>query len=445
MPFNGSGVFTSVYNWQTDAANGLDITASRFDTQESDYTTNGFGNCLTRDGQGYASQNLPMNTYRHINVGNAVAVTDYAAAGQIQSNAILFAIGAGTGDAITATYAPVVASLVDGMQLDFRSPGTNATTTPTFAPNGLTAHTITKFGGQALAVGDIQNAQECSVRYVSASTRWEMLSPNQSNTGVSLSANNIWTGTQTFGVASNTGKLIVSGNTSGSMILAAPATGGGTVTFFAGSDTVVALAVAQALTNKTYEGMTISASSGTFTLANSKTLTVSNSMTLTATDGSTLAIGSGGTLASAAYSATGTSGATIPLLNGNVTFSGNNTYSGTSAVTGIATFSKAVPAIGTTTTNTTITPTGDSTPQYNVTALHTAATIAVPSGTPTDGQPIVLRIIDDGTARALTWASGYAAIGVTLPTTTVLSKYLYVGCKYNAQSSKWDVLAVGQQ
>ena len=283
-----------------------------------------------------------MNTYRHTGVGNAVAVTDYAAAGQIQSNAILFAVGGGSGDAITATYAPVVASLVDGMQLDFRSPGTNATTTPTFAPNGLTAHTITKFGGQALAVGDIQNAQECSVRYVSASTRWEMLSPNQSNTGVSLSANNIWTGTQTFGVASNTGKLIVSGNTSGSMILAAPATGGGTVTFFAGSDTVVALAVAQALTNKTYEGMTISASSGTFTLANSKTLTVSNSMTLTATDGSTLAIGSGGTLASAAYSATGTSGATVPLLNGANTWSAAQTFSGANVHNGADTFAKQV-------------------------------------------------------------------------------------------------------
>jgi len=138
-------------------------------------------------------------------------------------------------------------------------------------------------------------------------------------------------------------------------------------------------------------------------------------------------------LGTAALDNTGTSGATIPLLNGA------NTWSG------IQTMDKIVPAIGTTTTNTTITPTGDSTPQYNTTALHTAATIAVPSGTPTDGQPMILRIIDDGTARGLTWASGYAAIGVTLPTTTVINKYLYVGCKYNAQSSKWDVLAVGQQ
>lgn len=43
-------------------------------------------------------------------------------------------------------------------------------------------------------------------------------------------------------------------------------------------------------------------------------------------------------LASAAFVATGTSGATIPLNNGNLTLSGNNTYSGSSSFTGTATF-----------------------------------------------------------------------------------------------------------
>ncbi len=57
-------------------------------------------------------------------------------------------------------------------------------------------------------------------------------------------------------------------------------------------------------------------SAGTLAVASGKTLTASNTLTLTGTDGSTLAIGAGGTLASAAYVATGTTGATIPLLNG---------------------------------------------------------------------------------------------------------------------------------
>ena len=58
-----------------------------------------------------------------------------------------------------------------------------------------------------------------------------------------------------------------------------------------------------ALTGKSYNGMTLTATTGTFTLANAKTLTVNNTLTLSGTDGSTLAIGSGGTLGTAAYTA----------------------------------------------------------------------------------------------------------------------------------------------
>lgn len=95
----------------------------------------------------------------------------------------------------------------------------------------------------------------------------------------------------------------------------------------------------------------------------------------------------------------------------------------------------------------TVTPTGDTADQYEVTALAVAATIAAPTGTPTDGQKLVLRFKDNGTARALTWTTtsgAYRAVGVTLPTTTVISKVLYVGCIWNAQDSFWDVVAVAQ-
>lgn len=101
--------------------------------------------------------------------------------------------------------------------------------------------------------------------------------------------------------------------------------------------------------------------------------------------------------------------------------------------------------IDTVTDAATITPTGDSTDMYTITALGQAATIAAPSGTPTNGQKLIIRILDNGTARALTWNSIYNVIGVTLPTTTVLSKYTYVGCVYNTASTKWDVLAVTTQ
>lgn len=84
----------------------------------------------------------------------------------------------GTVNVITATYSPAFAALVDGMECSFRASGANTSTTPTFSPNGLTAHTIVKSGGQALLAGDIPRANyECCLRYNSANTRWELLNP----------------------------------------------------------------------------------------------------------------------------------------------------------------------------------------------------------------------------------------------------------------------------
>jgi hypothetical protein len=76
--------------------------------------------------------------------------------------------------------------------------------------------------------------------------------------------------------------------------------------------------IASALTGKTYNGMTITANSGTLAIANAKTFTASATLTLTGTDGSTLNIGAGGTLGSAAYTsaiAYGTGVATALAVN----------------------------------------------------------------------------------------------------------------------------------
>jgi hypothetical protein len=67
------------------------------------------------------------------------------------------------------------------------------------------------------------------------------------------------------------------------------------------------------------------------------------------------------------------------------------------------------------------------------------------TGTPTQGQPWLIRFKDDGTARAITWGASYRAIGVTLPTTTVISKTMYVGGFYNSTDSVYDVTAVGTE
>lgn len=83
--------------------------------------------------------------------------------------------------------------------------------------------------------------------------------------------------------------------------------------------------------------------------------------------------------------------------------------------------------------------------RYYCTALAADATIASPTGSPANGWQLVYRIKDNGTSRALTWNSVFRAVGVALPTSTVVSKTLYVACEYNSADSKFDVLAVARE
>jgi len=95
--------------------------------------------------------------------------------------------------------------------------------------------------------------------------------------------------------------------------------------------------------------------------------------------------------------------------------------------------------------NATPTPAGDSYDQHVITALAAAAAFAAPTGTPTDGQKLIIRIKDNGTARALTYNAIYRAMGTPLPTSTVPGKTLYQGLIYNAADAKWDHVASAQE
>jgi hypothetical protein len=66
-------------------------------------------------------------------------------------------------------------------------------------------------------------------------------------------------------------------------------------------------------------------------------------------------------------------------------------------------------------------------------------------GTPVDGQKFIMRLKDDGSARALTWSSEFNAIGCALPSTTTPNKQLYIGGICNIATGKLDVLAVVEE
>jgi len=103
------------------------------------------------------------------------------------------------------------------------------------------------------------------------------------------------------------------------------------------------------------------------------------------------------------------------------------------------------PRVGTTTSSSSLTIDSDSYDIYCITALASAMTINSPSGTPVQGQKLIIRIKDNATARTLTWNGIFRAVGAELPTTTTISKYIYVGCIYNSTDTKWDVVAAAEE
>jgi len=159
--------------------------------------------------------------------------------------------------------------------------------------------------------------------------------------------------------------------------------------------------------------------------------------------------------------------ATVALIAGNQTFTGIKTFTtgllkavditSGSGVNTLPTSSQTL--VGRTTTDTltnkritkregtsasaaTHTIDSDSYDIYTVTAQAEAVAFGAPTGTPTQGQTLVIRIKDNATARAISWNGIFRAGDIALPTTTVLSKTLYCGFMYNSTDTKWDLLAV---
>ena len=68
MAFNGSGVFTRLYNWANDAAASIKIRADRFDAELDGFAT-GLSTCMTKDGQQLPTAAQNFNGQNLTNVG----------------------------------------------------------------------------------------------------------------------------------------------------------------------------------------------------------------------------------------------------------------------------------------------------------------------------------------------------------------------------------------
>jgi hypothetical protein len=94
----------------------------------------------------------------------------------------------------------------------------------------------------------------------------------------------------------------------------------------------------------------------------------------------------------------------------------------------------------TTTTTATLTPNINTHSYYRITAQAGALSIAAPTGTPYDGQGLLIEIQDNGTTRALTWDAAYVSdsiYGLALPTTTTVNKTHFLTFVWNDTTDKW--------
>lgn len=183
MSRNGSGTYAAPAA-DFPAVAATIIESAKYNNVINDIATAMSGS-IAADGQTTVTANLPMNSKKFTGLANGSARTDSPALGQVQDGTLNWVDSGGTANAITATYVPTITALVDGQICCVRATGANTITAPTFAPNGLTARIIYKVGGTALVAGDISGVDhELQLRYKLATTRWELLNPNTTNTAV---------------------------------------------------------------------------------------------------------------------------------------------------------------------------------------------------------------------------------------------------------------------
>ena len=135
----------------------------------------------------------------------------------------------------------------------------------------------------------------------------------------------------------------------------------------------------------------------------------------------------------------------VPVVHDGSTAGGVPAINATGTVT--LTNKRITPRISSEASSATPTINTDNVDAHSITALAAAITSMTTnlSGTPTDFQKLIVRIKDDGTARAITWGASFEAKGTALPTTTVISKVLTVGFIWSAVTSKWGCVASAQE
>ena len=199
MAYNGTGTFNRIYNWTTDAANGVNIEAARMDTEDSGFAT-GLSNAITKDGQTTITANIPFNSKKITGLANGSARTDSIALGQVQDGTYrtLGTLG-GSADTYTATPTPAITAYATGSEFNLKVNADN-TGASTLNVSAVAAKNIKKYDGAGAVVdleaGDLQQDQYYKVIY--DGTQFIVLNPQApyiSTTNMGITATTSATGT----------------------------------------------------------------------------------------------------------------------------------------------------------------------------------------------------------------------------------------------------------
>jgi hypothetical protein len=367
---------------------------------------------------------------------SGVAAATYGSASQVP----VFAVDAyGRVTSVTDTSIAISAGAVSGLAASATTDTTNASniTSGTLGTSRLSG-SYTGITGVGTLTAGTWNANAIGVAYggtglTSTPTNGQL--PIGNGTGYTLAT-------------LTAGTNVSIANTAGGITISATASAGGTVT---------SVDVSGGTTGLTTSGGPIT-TNGTITLAG--TLNVANGGTgATTLTGYVKGSGTSAFTASSTIPNTDITGlGTMSTQSANSVAITGGTIEGTSVgattastvrgttITATSNFSgRTDPRVSSTASASSVTPDISSFDQYAFTALATALTINAPVGTPVDGNKLVFRILDNGTSQTLNWNGTYTAIGVTLPAATTINKTTYVGCIYNANNTRWDVVAVTTQ
>jgi len=83
---------------------------------------------------------------------------------------------------------------------------------------------------------------------------------------------------------------------------------------------------------------------------------------------------------------------------------------------------------------------------YFITNLQSDITINNPSGSPQEGNKILIRIRDDGSAKSIFWDTAYnSSVVYDLPNSTSPNKTLYLEFTYNSLTNTWDLKNMAEE